>query len=67
MASSDKSGAVFDENGKADKRKTKTYLSQKELSDEAGNPELEAAAFVEHMQEVRLQFLARLPATIKRG
>ena len=67
VASSDKSGAVFDENGKADKRKTKTYLSQKELSDEAGNPELEAAAFVEHMQEVRLQFLARLPATIKRG
>ncbi|RLT34377.1 MAG: hypothetical protein DWI59_06620, partial [Chloroflexi bacterium] len=67
VSSSDKSGAVFDENGKPDKRKTKSYLSKKELSDKAGNPELEANAFAEHMQEVRLQFLAKLPATIKRG
>ena len=66
VSSSDKSGAVFDENGKG-VRKTKSYLSKKEVGDEAGNPELEAAAFREHMQEIRLQFLAKLPATIKRG
>jgi hypothetical protein len=66
VSSSDKSGAVFDENGKG-VRKTKSYLSKKEVGDEAGNPELEAAAFREHMQEIRLQFLAKLPATIRRG
>ena len=67
VSSSDKSGAVFDENGRADKRKSKSYLSKKELSVENNDTELDKNILRENMQELRFKILSeyKLPIVIK--